>query len=112
MSLSVRSPLLIGESASAHLYRISQEAINNAVRHGRGRTITVALRANRTLVSLSIADDGVGISAMEARGAGMGLKIMEYRAAVIGGVFAVKRMPRGGTRVHSVCKNGARYAAS
>jgi signal transduction histidine kinase len=64
------------------------------------------------MVSLSIADDGVGIAANEARGAGMGLKIMEYRAAVVGGVFAVKRLPRGGTRIRSVCKNGDRYAAS
>jgi len=112
LSLVIRSPLLIGESASAHLYRIAQEAINNAVRHGRAQKIAVVLRANRTMVSLSIADDGVGIAANEARGAGMGLKIMEYRAAVVGGVFAVKRLPRGGTRIRSVCKNGDRYAAS
>jgi PAS domain S-box-containing protein len=112
LRLSVRSPLLIGESASAHLYRIAQEAINNAVRHGRAQKIAVALRANRTVVSLSIADDGVGIAVIKARGAGMGLKIMEYRAAVIGGVFAVKRLARGGTRIQSVCKNRDRYAAS
>jgi PAS domain S-box-containing protein len=113
MRLSIRSPLLIGEPVAAHLYRIAQEAINNAVRHGRGRKITVSLRANRTLVSLSIADDGVGIAENAARGTGMGLKIMEYRASMIGGVFSVKRLPRGGTRIHSVCPQGPdRYAAS
>jgi PAS domain S-box-containing protein len=107
LTLSIRSPLRLGESAAAHLYRIAQEAINNAVRHGRGRKIRVALRASRALVSLSIVDDGVGIAENAARGAGMGLKIMEYRAAVIGGVFAVKRLPRGGTRIHSVCPQDA-----
>lgn len=103
LRLSIRTPLRIGESAAAHLYLIVQEAINNAVKHGRARSITVTLRSNRTLVSLSIADDGVGITENPGRGAGMGLKLMEYRSAVIGGVLKIKRRPAGGTRVHSVC---------
>src|SRR6202790_62352 len=101
--LSIRSPLLIGESAAAHLYLIVQEAINNAVKHGRARSITVNLRSNRALVSLSVTDDGVGITENPARGAGMGLKLMEYRSAVIGGVMKIKRLPNGGTRIRSVC---------
>jgi PAS domain S-box-containing protein len=101
LHLGMRSPLLIGESAAAHLYLIVQEAINNAVRHGKARSIAVRLRTNRVLVSLSITDDGVGIA--ETRGAGMGLKLMRYRCAMIGGVMRVKRMPCGGTRIHSVC---------
>jgi PAS domain S-box-containing protein len=101
--LSIRSPLLIGESAAAHLYLIVQEAINNAVKHGRARSITVNLRSNRALVSLSVTDDGVGITENPARGAGMGLKLMEYRSAVIGGVMKIKRLPDGGTRIRCVC---------
>jgi two-component system sensor kinase FixL len=107
LHLAVRSPLRIGESAAAHLYLIVQEAINNAVKHGRARSIAVTLRANRTLVSLSITDDGVGIGEKPARGGGMGLKVMEYRCAVIGGVLGIKRRPGGGTRVHSVCPQSA-----
>jgi len=107
LQLALRSPLLIGESAAAHLYLIVQEAINNAVRHGRAQTIVVSLRANRTLVSLSITDDGVGIAEQASRGGGMGLKLMEYRSAVIGGVIGVKRRADGGTRVHSVCPQNA-----
>jgi PAS domain S-box-containing protein len=103
LRLSIRCPLLIGESAAAHLYLIAQEAINNAVRHGRARSITVTLRTSRTLASLSITDDGAGIAAIPARGAGMGLKLMEYRSAVIGGVMRIKPLPGGGTRVRSVC---------
>jgi PAS domain S-box-containing protein len=107
LRLAVRSPLLIGESVAAHLYLIVQESINNAVRHGRARSIAVTLRANRTLVSLSISDDGVGIAEKPGRGGGMGLKVMEYRSAVIGGVLGIKRRPGGGTRVHSVCPQNA-----
>jgi two-component system CheB/CheR fusion protein len=103
LRVAIRSPLLVGESAAAHLYLIVQEAINNAVRHGRAKSIAVSLRTNRALVSLSISDDGVGIVENQARGAGMGLKLMQYRCAVIGGVMRVKRRPGGGTRIHSVC---------
>ncbi|HEY4442660.1 MAG TPA: PAS domain-containing protein [Steroidobacteraceae bacterium] len=103
LHLSMRSQLRIGESAAAHLYLIVQEAINNAVRHGNARSIAVSLRSNRVLVSLSITDDGVGIAETRALGAGMGLKLMHYRCAMIGGVMKIKRMPRGGTRIHSVC---------
>ncbi len=107
LSLSIRSPLLIGESAAAHLYLIVQEAINNSVKHGRARSIEVTLRTSRSLVSLSIVDDGVGIGEHAARDGGMGLKLMEYRSAVIGGVLKVKRLANGGTRVHSVCPQAA-----
>jgi PAS domain S-box-containing protein len=106
LSLSVRSPLLIGESAAAHLYLIVQEAINNAVKHGRARSITVTVRTNRARLSLSITDDGVGIAENPARGAGMGLKLMEYRCGVIGGVMKIKRLPDGGTRIRCVCQQG------
>jgi two-component system, LuxR family, sensor kinase FixL len=102
LHLSIRSPLLVGESGAAHLYLIVQEAINNAVRHGRARSIGVALRTNRTLMSLSITDDGVGIAENSARGAGMGLKLMEYRSAVIGGSMRIKRLRDGGTRIRCV----------
>jgi PAS domain S-box-containing protein len=107
LHLSVRAPLLIRESAAVHLYLIVQEAINNAVKHGRARSVLVSLRTSRTLVSLSITDDGVGIAENSERGAGMGLKLMEYRSAVIGGAMGIKRLPDGGTRVHSVCPQDA-----
>ena len=107
LRLSVRVPLRIRESAAVHLYLIAQEAINNAVRHGRARSVVVALRTSRTLVSLSITDDGVGIAEIAERGSGMGLKLMEYRSAVIGGAMGIKRLADGGTRIHSVCPQDA-----
>ena len=107
LRLSVRSPLRIGESAAAHLHLIAQEAINNAVRHGRARSVVVSLRTSRTLLSLSITDDGVGIAEQPTRGAGMGLKLMEYRSAVIGGVMRIKRLPVAGTRIRTLCRQDA-----
>jgi PAS domain S-box-containing protein len=107
LRLCVRSPLCIGESAAAHLHLITQEAINNAVRHGRARSVVVSLRTSRTRLSLSITDDGVGIAESPARGAGMGIKLMQYRSAVIGGVMRIKRLPSGGTRIRTVCRQDA-----
>jgi signal transduction histidine kinase len=107
LRLSVRYPLLIGESAAAHLHLIAQEAITNAVKHGRARSVVVTLRTSRSLVSLSITDDGVGIAESSARGAGMGLKLMEYRSAVIGGVMRIKPLADRGTRVRTVCPQDA-----
>ncbi len=107
LRLSIRSPLLIGESVAAHLYLIVQEAINNAVRHGRARTVLVSMRTNRMFVSLSIFDDGVGIAEHPARGRGMGLKLMQYRAAVIGGAMRIKPARDGGTRIRCICPQNA-----
>ncbi len=111
LRLSIRAPLRISESAAAHLYLIVQEAINNAVRHGRARSIGVTMRTNRSLVSLAIVDDGIGITELPARGTGMGIKLMEYRTAMVGGVMRIKRPSNGGTCIHSVCPQdtGARH---
>ena len=86
-----------------------RDAINNAVKHGRARSVAVTLRTSGSWVSLAIADDGVGIGEHAARDGGMGLKLMEYRSAVIGGVMKVKRLPNGGTRVHSVSPQAASW---
>ncbi|MEP6548732.1 MAG: hypothetical protein ABJD53_14820, partial [Gammaproteobacteria bacterium] len=67
---------------------------------------------SRSLVSLSIVDDGVGIGEHAARDGGMGLKLMEYRSAVIGGVVKVKRLSTGGTRVLSVSPQAASWKIS
>jgi len=99
----IRSPLLVDESTATHLYLIAQEAINNAVKHGRARSVVVKLRTTKHLAYLSITDDGVGVPDDAARATGMGLKIMEYRAAMIGGVMQIRRVPNGGTSVRCIC---------
>jgi PAS domain S-box-containing protein len=95
--------LTIDEPTASHLYRIAQEAINNAVKHGHARAITVTLQAHDDKVQLSVSDDGIGLQAGAVGGSGMGLKIMAYRARMIRGVIEVAPRRGGGTRVQCVC---------
>jgi len=78
------------------VYRITQEALTNVVRHARARTCVVRLAVNDD-VALEIVDDGVGIPA--ERSAGVGLSSMRERASELGGSCVVERAPEGGTRV-------------
>jgi signal transduction histidine kinase len=103
LNLTIRHPLLVNESAGAHLYLIAQEAINNAIKHGHARSVIVKLRTTVKLAYLTITDDGGGLSSAPSRRAGLGIKIMEYRAATIGGEVHIKRLVNGGTRVRIVC---------
>ena len=103
LRLMIRASLLIDESTATHLYLIAQEAINNAVKHGGARSVIVKLRTIKHLAYLSITDDGVGVPEDSAHGSGMGLKIMEYRAAMIGGVMQIRRVPNGGTSLRCIC---------
>lgn len=86
---------------ATHLYRIAQEALNNAVRHGRAQTITVTLAADDEALHLWVRDDGVGIPEKLPETSGMGLRIMHYRARLLGGHLEVRRREEGGTEVHA-----------
>ena len=83
---------------ATHVFRIVQEAINNAAKHGKGQQATVTLNVKDETVTLKIADDGVGI-APGVRTEGLGLKIMQYRARRVGGTFDIQRGAEGGTVV-------------
>jgi signal transduction histidine kinase len=82
-----------------HLYRIAQEAINNAIKHGKAKEIVIRLEKKENLLALSIRDDGTGLAEEARSGPGMGLRIMAYRASVIGASFHIERVSAGGTRV-------------
>jgi PAS domain S-box-containing protein len=110
LRLLIRSDLKLDEANATHLYLIAQEAILNAVKHGQARSIVVHLRTTRQLVSLAVTDDGIGIRTPAQAGGGMGLKIMEYRAGIMGGSLHVKPRKGGGTRVRCVCPHGGRSA--
>lgn len=82
-----------------HLYRIAQEAVVNAVKHGNARNIVLTFTAGNSHTELSIRDDGVGINRTTPNPEGMGLRIMEYRARMIDADFSVMIHPVGGTVV-------------
>ena len=85
---------------SVHLFRIAQEAISNATRHGQAKNIIIAVETDGGELSLRVSDDGVGIDpARDRRGDGMGLNIMRYRARVIGATLEIYANTPTGTVV-------------
>ncbi len=86
-------------SAATHLFRIVQEAVNNAVRHAGPSRIAIRLVRDQGGLSLSIADDGDGIPEDAGSAGGMGLHTMQHRASLIGGQWEIEPGENGGTVV-------------
>jgi PAS domain S-box-containing protein len=78
-------------TVATHLYRIAQEAVTNAVRHGHAKEIVIRLMESEDKCILTITDDGLGIPETFAKNQGTGLQIMKYRAATIGASLEVRR---------------------
>ena len=92
--------ILATKAIATHLYRIAQEAVNNAVQHGPARSVILRLQNRRNRLELEVEDDGQGISTAHVKNCrGMGLHIMDYRARSIGGTFSFGPGPRGGTLI-------------
>ncbi len=85
-------------SRATELFRIAQEAVSNALRHGRPQHIRIMLRSAPEGLCLSVQDDGVGIQRQQQFG-GMGLRIMEFRAERIGGLLQIAPAETKGTIV-------------
>jgi PAS domain S-box-containing protein len=96
------APLMLTPEASDHVYRIAQEALNNAVKHSGAAHIEVELDVGPAKARLSILDDGHGIGPQASVSHGLGLRTMRYRASLIGGRFSIGVGPSGGTLV--VCE--------
>jgi signal transduction histidine kinase len=83
-----------------HLFRMCQEAVNNAVKHGKASCVTIELASDGVNPRMTITDDGVGFDEDNAlRHPGLGLQIMRYRCKIVGLGFAITRGPDGGTVV-------------
>ena len=91
---------------ATHLYRIAQEAIHNATKHGKAHQIDIRLSANASATSLSIADDGIGFPANGNALNGVGISIMRYRANMMDGEFVIEAGTRGGTIVSCTVPTG------
>jgi signal transduction histidine kinase len=95
-----RETVLLHDAAhGTHLYRIAQEAITNAIKHGKAKFINISLEKNPEAIILTVTDDGSGLPENTRHGQGMGLRIMAYRAGMIGATFNIERLPESGTRV-------------
>jgi signal transduction histidine kinase len=91
-------PVLIHDNPTAtHLYRIAQESVQNAIRHGKATRVVITLSATQKAVTLGVKDNGQGFPQALPKTRGMGLEIMKYRARMIGGQLSHKPDHRGGT---------------
>jgi len=91
--------LISDNLAATHLFHIAQEAVTNAIRHGKAKNILIRLDEDEHSASLTIRDDGCGLGGEIRPGEGMGLPIMKYRAGAIGGSLDVSAGPDGGAVV-------------
>jgi PAS domain S-box-containing protein len=90
-------PVMAANNTTAtHLYRIAQEAVNNALKHSQASEICISLRQDHNQILLEVRDNGVGIPATKSdvdvsrKTRGMGLQTMQYRAGMIGGTLAYR----------------------
>jgi signal transduction histidine kinase len=93
------SPVLVHDTATAtNLYRIAQESVSNALKHGRASEIVIALENSEQGIVLRISGNGSGMPVLRPSG-GMGLRIMANRAKVIGASFDFAARSGGGTEI-------------
>jgi len=91
--------LIDDNSTATHLYRIVQEALNNAIKHGGATRVVISLRTDGKTHTLTVRDNGSGIPPVTGQGPGMGLNIMKYRASMIGATLDIKNHGEGGALV-------------
>lgn len=89
----------LDSDAATHLFRMAQEAINNALKHARANAITVRISQSKGQLTLEIADDGVGFDPSGTEALGAGLRIMQHRGDLAGGIFSVTSRVGVGTVV-------------
>jgi PAS domain S-box-containing protein len=102
--LDFEEPLSLSETGAGHVYRIVQEALTNAVRHSGGTEISIGLRTSDSELHLRIDDNGHGFGQTPpGRPEGLGLKIMRYRAQMLGGDLHIDSAANGGASVRCSC---------
>jgi signal transduction histidine kinase len=86
----------VGATVADYLYRGAREAVSNALRHGGATEIDIELYVAGEQFILSVSDNGTGIREHGLNG-GLGLRIIAYRAHLIGGIMEIRRSSLGGT---------------
>jgi PAS domain S-box-containing protein len=97
-------PLELNEAYATHLYRIAQEALTNVVRHSLASEVAICLEAVGDELQLRVDDNGRGFTHQPPGGAaGLGLKMMRYRAQMLGGDLVLETSANGGASVRCSC---------
>ena len=91
--------LEISEATACNLYRIAQEAVNNALKHADAGEIRIGLESRDGFIVLEIDDDGCGLPETPSKSGGIGFRIMQHRTEMMGGRMERGAPPAGGTRI-------------
>jgi signal transduction histidine kinase len=103
----------LDSTPAVHVFRIAQEAVSNALKHGHAKSVVIALDNGDGACSLRVSDDGVGFIPSVTERKGMGLSIMRYRARMIGGDLEIQpNSPTGTVVACTIATNADRQASS
>lgn len=88
---------------AGHLFRIAQEAVNNAIKHAQATKVTIRLTQTPAQLVLEISDDGTGLAkTRNAKSSGIGLGVMKHRASAIGAELNVTSKRNAGVTIRCV----------
>jgi signal transduction histidine kinase len=96
---SHRPPLVADSSTASHIFRIAQEAVRNSIRDAQPTAVDVSLTGDEEVLVLSISASGPGLPLTARKEAGVGLRVMQHRARLIGADFTLESKPGFGTRI-------------
>jgi signal transduction histidine kinase len=94
------------------LFRVAQEALQNAIKHGRASRISMHVQGSPSSLSMTIVDDGVGFDGKGTWGTGLGLVSMTERVESIGGEMSIRSSPGAGTCIEVTAPIAAEQAAT
>ena len=97
--ISEQPPAVVENEIALHLYYIVLEAVANASKHGHAGHVVISLEPRGDRYLLSVRDDGIGFTVSSRTHTGMGLRILHYRARVIGAALNLQTRPGSGTMV-------------
>ena len=99
--------LVKDNNLATHLYRIAQEAVNNVIKHAQATRLDIKLVGNGEWLTLEIEDNGIGTDSSYREESGLGLRMMRYRAQLIGADIYIGPGKLGGTRVRCTLQANA-----
>ncbi|MCC6821960.1 MAG: PAS domain S-box protein [Verrucomicrobia subdivision 3 bacterium] len=105
------TPVKVDSEVELHLYYIVQEALLNAVNHGKATGVIVTLTAEGDRMKLTVQDNGAGFELSNKSRTGMGIRIMRHRAKVIGATLELQSQVGQGTQITCVFSPAARESA-